>query len=645
LSSELSEQESVSRRKFLRKIALATAAGAGVAGAGVNLVIPSAAAGTDQLVKATSTDSTAGYLSGNTNPKIVSGTRVATTVLTSPPGFPTGYQQLQISISDEVMPAEYVIYMIGSTILVRNGLTGKDDYSGTDAATVIQNAINALPSNGGLIFLKAGTYPITTSGQSPIAVPSGVTLQGEGIDRTIITSPLGFFYAKYSGAPNSSSQVSNIAIRDMTLQSNGTTTNGGYFFTADYGANSLRFERLKMLGGGNVGTGVVCFRGQGTPPGTYSDIQFIDVWADSQGTIGNEFFVFDNYNLSNIKFKRCYIKNSGVSGVGGANVGFYQLASASNVAFRDCTLEHGRIYMGVFGNALPVVGRLSFDDCYFISNAGFGTGASSMQWIEVYFRGCISDNPFGVGDAGVYHVYLSDSWALGTMAPNIQNGSAGYVANPGNITIRGGGMVDGWNTGNYPSYSGGSAISVPTGQLALSQLLLDVSGFRIGTPAANASQPGGILINYTSTSQNLRMKIADSFMPMKGPSPNFYNVVCVYSAPGGPYYGSGPNWLNQLVAQGLMPTQHTLIGLTDETGKQYAYTQGIASIPTPASGTAYQNVDGVSEAVYIVGGALNQVVKNGVTLFTTTNVTVWLEPGESVTVTYSSAPTMFADRK
>ena len=141
------------------------------------------------------------------------------------------------------------------------------------------------------------------------------------------------------------------------------------------------------------------------------------------------------------------------------------------------------------------------------------------------------------------------------------------------------------------------------------------------------------------------MKIADSFMPMKGPSPNFYNVVCVYSAPGGPYCGSGPNWLNQLVAQGLMPTQHTLIGLTDETGKQYAYTQGIASIPTPASGTAYQNVDGVSEAVYIVGGALNQVVKNGVTLFTTTNVTVWLEPGESVTVTYSSAPTMFADRK
>jgi len=39
------------------------------------------------------------------------------------------------------------------------------------------------------------------------------------------------------------------------------------------------------------------------------------------------------------------------------------------------------------------------------------------------------------------------------------------------------------------------------------------------------------------------------------------------------------------------------------------------------------------------------VAKNSVNLFTTTNVTVWLEPGESVTVTYSSTPSMFKDRK
>ena len=575
LKSETSEQELVSRKKFLKTVVAAGAVGAaGLAFSG-SVISP-----------------------------------------------------VQAALAD-VDVASYIIDNESGTINAYSGNTGRVAYSGTDAATVIQNAINALSSNGGLIFLRAGTYPITTSALSPIAVPSGVTLQGEGIDRTIITSPQGFFGARYPGTPTSSSQVSNIAIRDMTLQWTGAS--GGYYFIASYGANALRFERLRMLGEGYVGTGVFAFVGTGTPPGNLSDIQFVDVRAE--GPVPTEFFVFSNYNVSNIKFTRCYIKNTT-----GPNVGFFHVASASNVAFRDCTLDSGMpeaVYMGVPGSSLPVTGRLSFDDCYFVnSSGGFSTGGSpSFQWIEVYFRGCISDAPFVESGDGIYHVYLSDCWALGT------GGSAGFVTTSGNITIRGGGMVDGWNTHNLPSYSGGSAIAVPTGQPALSQILLDISGFRIGIPATNATQPGMILINYNTLSNPLRMKIVDSFMPS--------NVVCTLNAPGGPYYGSGPNWLNQLIAQAplYMPTQHRLIGLTDESSTLYSYPQGIASIPTPASGTPYQNIDGVSEAVYIAGGTVSQVAKNGVTLFTTTNVTVWLEPGESVTVTYSSAPSMFKDRK
>ena len=258
----------------------------------------------------------------------------------------------------DVDVASYIIDNESGTINAYSGNTGMVAYSGTDAAIVIQNAIDALPSNGGLIFLRAGTYPITTPGSSTIAVPSGVTLQGEGIDRTVITSPGGFFYARYQGTPNSSSQVSNIAIRDMTLQTV-PPTNGGYFFIASYGANALRFERLKMLGGGNVGTGVFVFPGTGIPAGNYSDIQFIDIWADSQGTTsGNEFFVFSEYNLSNIGFKRCYIKNTW-----GPNMGFFSVASASNVSFRDCTLDGGTpygVYMGVPSSSLPVTGQTLF---------------------------------------------------------------------------------------------------------------------------------------------------------------------------------------------------------------------------------------------------------------------------------------------
>src|SRR3989442_9377187 len=105
---------------------------------------------------------------------------------------------VQATLAD-VDVASYIIDNESGTINAYSGSTGQVVYTGTDATTVIQNAINALPSNGGLIFIRAGTYPISssTSPQSPIAIPSGVALLGEGVDRTIITSPQGFFYAQY----------------------------------------------------------------------------------------------------------------------------------------------------------------------------------------------------------------------------------------------------------------------------------------------------------------------------------------------------------------------------------------------------------------------------------------------------------------
>jgi parallel beta-helix repeat protein len=73
--------------------------------------------------------------------------------------------------------------------------------------------------------------------------------------------------------------------------------------------------------------------------------------------------------------------------------------------------------------------------------------------------------------------------------------------------------------------------------------------------------------------------------------------------------------------------------------------QGAAAISMTASPFTYTNTDGVSEAVYIRGGTISDVSKNSRTIFTATGCTVWLEPNESVVVTYSSAPTIEKDRK
>ncbi len=155
----------ISRRKFFRRIALAGAAAGVGLGAGESVLgIPRVgAAPSDQLVKVSSTDTTSDFL----NPKIAPGTRITTSIL-----FPSGNQQLQISVADEVMPATYVVWRNTSgTYLARNGRTGNDDYSGTDAATVINNALAAL-SSGGHIHLKDGTYTIN----SPIQILSSNTM-------------------------------------------------------------------------------------------------------------------------------------------------------------------------------------------------------------------------------------------------------------------------------------------------------------------------------------------------------------------------------------------------------------------------------------------------------------------------------------
>jgi parallel beta-helix repeat protein len=95
------------------------------------------------------------------------------TILTSNYNSKGSTQDLQ----NPAVEASYIIWNEGSTIYARNGSTGIIEYSGTDAATVINNAITATSNKGGgTVFIKAGSYTIGSS----IILKSYVTLEGEG---------------------------------------------------------------------------------------------------------------------------------------------------------------------------------------------------------------------------------------------------------------------------------------------------------------------------------------------------------------------------------------------------------------------------------------------------------------------------------
>lgn len=81
------------------------------------------------------------------------------------------------NVNFAVSEATYLIWKDDLEIYASNGLTGKIDYSGTDATAVINSAIDAAFSNGGgLVFVKSGNYSL----ESSIVLKSYVTLEGEG---------------------------------------------------------------------------------------------------------------------------------------------------------------------------------------------------------------------------------------------------------------------------------------------------------------------------------------------------------------------------------------------------------------------------------------------------------------------------------
>jgi hypothetical protein len=60
-----------------------------------------------------------------------------------------------------VETASYVVFEDGSTYYAKNGTTGAIDYSGTNALTVAQNALNDM-IYGGTLFFKQGTYTFSS---------------------------------------------------------------------------------------------------------------------------------------------------------------------------------------------------------------------------------------------------------------------------------------------------------------------------------------------------------------------------------------------------------------------------------------------------------------------------------------------------
>jgi hypothetical protein len=142
------------------------------------------------------------------------------------------------------VPASYIIFKDGDYIKARNGTTGQIDFSGTNAATVIQQAINSLMSKTdyerGRILIKAGTYSLSTSIGWTLSEDRSVNidLEGEGAATRLIQQPASTPLIKVQ---TTTGNIRRIRIANMTLY-------GGTKAIELRNAYYNIFENLYMLG-------------------------------------------------------------------------------------------------------------------------------------------------------------------------------------------------------------------------------------------------------------------------------------------------------------------------------------------------------------------------------------------------------------
>ncbi len=146
--------------------------------------------------------------------------------------------------------ASYIIYQSGGTIYAKNGSTGAIDYSDTDAATVIQNAIDALTNGQGLIFIKAGTYNITTG--LICHYPITIIGEGKGATNLRITSAIDFLTIDFESAANFGDDQ-GLSLKDLYIDGRGIGRYGIVFdggFDTNYAQNHVNgcyFENISVV--------------------------------------------------------------------------------------------------------------------------------------------------------------------------------------------------------------------------------------------------------------------------------------------------------------------------------------------------------------------------------------------------------------
>ena len=541
----------------------------------------------------------------------------------------------QMTTSEAVIaPASYVIYKGGTTYYAQNGQTGVNDYSGTDAATVIQNVIDAL-INGGLIILKNATYVIAT----PVSLDSSISVQGESRAGTIIqaaasiggTGTRGLFELDDFGV--TTTPITNVYIGNMTFDL--TTNTDAYIKAIGQRAyrpvQNLLIEKINM-----------------------------DLDTEHNGIVLENLGISSTIASYNITIKDIFTRN------GSGTVNLYLNASAASSLYYNVKIEN--LY-----NLIDVNG-VGDDRVAIIGNFPAGGGVAEVRGVsirDVYVfvastvtSGLIQGVKFDTGA----NCYLHDMLVDGVFFVNAPSGTIGQAVSS---ILGGNSFFQNATISNVFSKNGGGIkmfISrrdpnpfIIIEKFAMYNLQDTIAGIEVYDPQGPSGDEtviirNGSLFNAATIAGNLPVGIMFTGGSLQGGSGiisiegvfinSFSRGISNNLNESGSLYTS--TWTNIFVENCNLANNGSnlsAVGNFQVRTTPAISLAGVTGITVGASPFTYTNNDNVPEAIYIDGGTVSDIKKNGTTIFTSTQKTIWLEPGESITVTYSQVPTMRKDQK
>lgn len=196
-------------------------------------------------------------------------------------------------------------------------------------------------------------------------------------------------------------------------------------------------------------------------------------------------------------------------------------------------------------------------------------------------------------------------------------------------------------TNNTIRQSGSSGIRIFGGSsnLVTNNTIINPGTVAVKAQAIRIDSATGAVTNNNLISQNRTIENQDANSWSTGKSTSNVVTITATATP------TGNVIQDNLLDAGASGTLISDSGTSSIVRNNSGYNPiGASSISIGASPYTYTAASS-PEAIYITNGTVSSIVKNSVTLFTATPATVYLEPNESIVVTYSAAPTMVKDRK